>query len=161
MQLSTIRRTVVTLGAVATLAVGTGALPGMKNVSTAQAAELAQHGGGHGGGGGNVQNLGSGSRNSGVQNSGNNGSNHNGGNNNGFQNNGGNNHNSNSFHNNGGGFGGHQFRANYGFSHQYWGWGYHRFYPQYYVTYYYEPVSICETYYFDDDDGAWYCFTGY
>src|SRR3954464_1342603 len=83
MQLSSIRRTMVTLGVVATLAVGTGALSGMQNISTAQAAELAQQGGGHGGagGGGNVQNLG-GSRNSGVQNSGNNSSNHNGGGNN-------------------------------------------------------------------------------
>ena len=176
MQLSTIRRTMVTLGAVAALAVGTGALPGVNSVSTAQAAELAQRGGGHGGGsgggGGSVQNLGGGSHNGGnVQNSGNNnGGNHNGsGTNNSFRNNGGNhnstqhnggsNRNSNSFHNNGGGFGGHQFRANHGFSHQYWGWGFHRSYPQYYVTYYYEPVSICETYYFDE--GAWYCFVGY
>jgi hypothetical protein len=35
-----------------------------------------------------------------------------------------------------------------------------RYYPQYYVTYYYEPLRVCRSYYFDDDDGAWYCFNG-
>jgi hypothetical protein len=52
------------------------------------------------------------------------------------------------------------YQSSNGFSHTYWGWGFHRYYPQYYVTYYYEPVSVCETYYFDEDDGAWYCFVG-
>ena len=49
--------------------------------------------------------------------------------------------------------------SSYGNSHTYWGYGFHRTYPQYYVTYYYEPVNICETYYFDE--GAWFCFSGY
>jgi len=114
MQFFSIKRTIVTLGAVAALAVGTGIVPGMTgHTSTAQAAELGQHGG-HGGP---------------------------------------------NFHGGHGSFQGRTFRASYGFSHQYWGWGFHRYYPQYYVTYYYEPVSICETYYFDE--GVWFCFTGY
>ena len=114
MQFFSIKRTMVTLGAVAALAIGTGIVPSMTNQTpTAQAAELGQHGG-HGG------------------------------------------HNFNGGH---GSFHGRNFRASHGFSHQYWGWGYHRVYPQYYVTYYYEPVSICETYYFDE--GAWFCFVGY
>ena len=54
---------------------------------------------------------------------------------------------------------GHNWHAPANYYHQYWGWGYHRYYPEYYVTYYYEPVSVCETYYFDE--GAWYCFVGY
>ena len=61
-------------------------------------------------------------------------------------------HNHSSFH-------GHRFFARHGFSHRYWGWGYHRYYPAYYVTYAYEPVNVCATYYFDD--GVWYCFSGY
>jgi hypothetical protein len=97
--------------------------------STAQAAELSQHGGGHGSGHGG----------GGGQNFRGNGGGHQGGGHNSFQ--------------------GHNFRASHGFSHTYWGYGFHRTYPQYYVTYYYEPVNICETYYFDE--GAWFCFTGY
>jgi hypothetical protein len=136
MQFFSIKRTMVTLGAVAALAIGTGIVPTASHTPTAQAAELGQHGGGHGGG-----NMGGGH-------GGNNGGGHNGG---GHMGNG-----------NGGGhssFSGHNFHASHNFSHTYWGWGYHRYYPQYYVTYYYEPVDICETYYFDE--GAWFCFTGY
>jgi hypothetical protein len=107
MQFFSIKRAVVILGAVAALAVGTGALPTMTgSVATAQAAELAQP---------DAQHHGS--------------------------------------------FRGQRFFARHGFSHRYWGWGYHRYYPAYYVTYVYEPVSVCDTYYFDD--GVWYCFTGY
>jgi hypothetical protein len=138
MQLFSIRRAAVTLGAVAALAIGTGIVPSMTgHASTAQAAELSQHGGGHQGGG-----------NQGGHNGGNNGGGHMGGQ---------------GGHNGGGhqSFGGHRFHSSSSFSHTYWGWGFHRTYPQYYVTYYYEPVSVCENYYFDDDDGAWYCFTGY
>jgi hypothetical protein len=58
-----------------------------------------------------------------------------------------------------GSFQGRNYRSSYGFSHTYWGYGFHNYYPQYYVTYAYEPVSICETYYFDE--GSWYCFAGY
>ena len=47
-----------------------------------------------------------------------------------------------------------------GFTHRFWGWGYHHRYPQYYTTYLDEPVNLCSAYYFDDDDGVWYCFTG-
>ena len=131
MQLFSIKRTMVTLGAVAALAVGTGIIPQMTNhTSTAQAAELSQHGGGHGGGGHNG---------GGQMGGGHNGEGHNGGGH--------------------GSFHGRNFRSAHGFSHTYWGWGFHNYYPQYYVTYYYEPVSICETYYFDE--GAWYCFVGY
>ena len=57
-------------------------------------------------------------------------------------------------------FHGHRSFFRPGFSHNYWGWGYHRFYPQYYTTYAYEPVNVCSAYYFDDDSGVWYCFTG-
>ena len=142
MRFFSIKRTMVTLGAVAALAVGTGIVPSMTgHASTAQAAELSQRGGGHGGGG----NMSGGH--------------------------GGNNSGNNSFRSNNSGFSGqgsghssfsgHNFRSSYGFSHTYWGWGFHRYYPQYYVTYYYEPVSVCETYYFADDEGVWYCFTGY
>jgi hypothetical protein len=148
MQLFSIKRTMVTLGAVAALAVGTGVIPHMTNhTSTAQAAELSQRGGGHGGGGGGHQ--GGGGHNGG----GHNGGGHNGGGHMGGQ----------GGHNGGGhgGFSGRNFRSSHGFSHTYWGWGLHRSYPQYYVAYYYEPVSVCETYYFADDEGAWYCFVGY
>jgi cell wall assembly regulator SMI1 len=31
---------------------------------------------------------------------------------------------------------------------------------QYYVSYAYEPVSVCSAYYFAEDEGVWYCFTG-
>jgi hypothetical protein len=48
----------------------------------------------------------------------------------------------------------------HGFSHTYWGYGYHVYYPQYYVAYVEEPVSICETYYFDEGTAVWYCFVG-
>ena len=138
MQFIAIRRAAVTLGAVAALALGTGLVPAADgSAPRAQAAELAQHGGGHQGGG----NMG------GHQGGGNNGGGHQGGGNMGGG-------------HNGGGFGGHQYHMANGFHNQYWGWGYHRFYPQYYVAYYYEPVNVCETYYFDDDDGAWYCFVG-
>jgi hypothetical protein len=142
MRLFSIKRTVVTLGAVAALAVGTGIVPSMTGHSaTAQAAELSQHGGGHGGGG----------HGGGAQfNGGHNGGGHNGGGHNGGGHNGGGHHS----------FSGHRFHSSHSFSHTYWGWGFHRTYPQYYVTYYYEPVSICENYYFDDDGGAWYCFVG-
>jgi hypothetical protein len=100
-----IKQTVVMVGAVAALALGSGVVPGATNSTpTAQAAELAQPRGRAD-------------------------------------------------------FQGHRFFAREGFSHRYWGWGYHRFYPQYYVSYAYEPVSVCSTYYFDD--GVWYCFTGY
>jgi hypothetical protein len=136
MQLFSIRRAAVTLGAVAALALGTGIVPSMTgHASTAQAAELGQHGGGHGGGG-----------HQGGGHGGNNGGGHMGGG-----------------HNGGGhqSFGGHRFHSSHSFSHSFWGWGFHRTYPQYYVTYYYEPVSVCENYYFDDGDGAWYCFVGY
>src|SRR5438132_1066891 len=57
-------------------------------------------------------------------------------------------------------FRGHRSWYREGFEHQYWGWGYHRFYPSYYVSYSYEPVSVCSAYYFADDEGVWYCFTG-
>ncbi len=57
-----------------------------------------------------------------------------------------------------GSFQGRNFHSSYGFSHSYWGYGFHNYYPQYYVTYYYEPVEVCATYYFDD--GVWYCFNG-
>src|SRR3954452_19536288 len=51
MQLFSIKRTALTLGAVAVLAVGTGIIPNTaSSTPTAQAAELGQHGGGHGGG---------------------------------------------------------------------------------------------------------------
>ena len=44
-----IKQSVVMVGAVAALALGTGVMPGAANSTpTAQAAELAQHGGGHG-----------------------------------------------------------------------------------------------------------------
>src|SRR5262249_56192466 len=44
-----IKQSVVMVGAVAALALGTGIVPGAANSTpTAQAAELAQHGGGHG-----------------------------------------------------------------------------------------------------------------
>jgi hypothetical protein len=125
MQFFSIKRTMVTLGAVAALAIGTGIVPNATNhTPTAQAAELSQHGGGHGGGGQNFRGNGGG---------------HQGGGHNSFQ--------------------GRNFHASHGFSHTYWGYGLHRTYPQYYVTYSYEPVNICETYYFDE--GAWFCFTGY
>jgi hypothetical protein len=115
MQFFSIKRAIVTLGAVAALAVGTGIVPSLTgHTTTAQAAELAQHHGGHGGP---------------------------------------------NFHGGHGGFHGRNFRAAHGFSHQYWGWGFHRTYPQYYVAYYYEPVEVCSTYYFDE--GVYYCFTGY
>ncbi len=58
------------------------------------------------------------------------------------------------------GFDGHRFFFREGFAPRYWGWGYHRFYPAYYVAYRYEPVNVCSAYYFDDDSGLWYCFTG-
>jgi uncharacterized membrane protein len=158
MQVFSIQRTMVTLGAVAALAVGTGIIPNMTNhTPTAQAAELAQHGGGHGG----SNNMSGGHNGGGNNNGGHNG----GGNNNGGHNGGGNNNGGHmgGGHNGGGhnSFGGHRFHASNSFSHSHWGWGFHRSYPQYYVTYYYEPVSVCENYYFDDDDGAWYCFVGY
>ncbi len=60
-----------------------------------------------------------------------------------------------------GSFVGHRSFFHSGFSHAYWGYGYARWYPQYYTVYYYEPVSVCSAYYFDDSDGVWYCFTGY
>ena len=148
MRFFSIKRTMVTLGAVAALAVGTGIVPSMTgHASTAQAAELSQRGGGHGGGGNNG---------GGMQNSG--GGHNGGGNSNSFRSN------NSGFSGQGGGhssFSGHNFRSSYGFSHTYWGWGFHRTYPQYYVAYYYEPVSVCETYYFDDSESVWYCFTGY
>ena len=59
-----------------------------------------------------------------------------------------------------GSFQGHRSHFRSGFSHAYWGWGYHRLYPQYYTQYAYEPVNVCSTYYFDDDAGVWFCFTG-
>ena len=150
MQFITIRRAAVTLGAVAALALGTGLVPAADgSAPRAQAAELAQHGGGHQGGG----NMSNGHQGGGNNGGGQQGGGHQGGGNMGGGHQGGG--------NNGGGFGGHQYHMAHGFSHQYWGWGFHRSYPQYYVTYYYEPVSVCETYYFDDDDGAWYCFIGY
>jgi hypothetical protein len=132
MRLFSIKRAVVTIGAVAALAVGTGALPGAAgSTPTAQAAELAQPAAGPHGPGGQM--------NGSHMNSGHNG-----------------------IHLNGGGnWNGHRSFFRPGFSHNYWGWGYHRFYPQYYTTYVYEPVNVCSAYYFDDDDGVWYCFTGY
>jgi hypothetical protein len=146
MKLFSIKRTMVALGAVAALAIGTGIVPNAtSHTPTAQAAELSQHGGGHGGGG----------QGGGHQGGGNNGGGHNGG---------GHMANGNGGGHNGGGhssFGGHRFHSSSSFSHSYWGWGFHNYYPQYYVTYYYEPVSVCENYYFDDDGGAWYCFVGY
>jgi hypothetical protein len=148
MKLFSIKRTMVALGAVAALAVGTGIIPNATNhTPTAQAAELSQHGGGHGGGGGGRQ--GGGGHNGG----GHNGGGHNGGGHMGNGHGGG--------HNGGGhgSFQGRHFRSSHGFSHSYWGYGFHNYYPQYYVTYAYEPVSLCETYYFDE--GAWYCFVGY
>ena len=59
-----------------------------------------------------------------------------------------------------GGFHGHSYHSAHNFYHTYWGWGYHTYYPQYYVTYVYEPVEICETYYFVDGGAVWYCFVG-
>jgi uncharacterized membrane protein len=131
MQFFSIKRTMVALGAVAALAVGTGIIPNATNhTPTAQAAELSQHGGNQGGG-------------------------HNGGGGQNFRGNGGG-------HQGGGhgSFQGRNYRSSYNFSHTYWGYGFHNYYPQYYVTYYYEPVSVCGSYYFDDDDGVWYCFNG-
>src|SRR5215217_3178091 len=62
MRFLSIKRTMVTLGAVAALAVGTGIVPSLTGQApTAQAAELGQHGGhggqggGHGGGHGGGQ----------------------------------------------------------------------------------------------------------
>src|SRR4051794_4871492 len=108
MQFITIRRAAVTLGAVAALALGTGLIPAADgSAPRAQAAELAQHGGGHQGGshqGGGAQ------FNGGQQGGGHQGGGHQGGGNMGGG-------------HNGGGFGGHQFHSNHGFSHQYWGWG--------------------------------------
>ena len=130
MQFFSIKRLAITVGMAAALAVGTGIIPNATNhPATAQAAELSQHGGNQGGG----------HNGSGGQNFRGNGGGHQGGGHGSFQ--------------------GRNFRASYGFSHTYWGYGFHRTYPQYYVTYYYEPVSVCETYYFDE--GVWYCFAGY
>ena len=109
MRLFSIKQAVVTLGAVAVLAVGTGGLPGAAvSTPTAQAAELSQP---------------------------------------------------DAHHRSHGDFHGRRHFARHGFSHANWGWGFHRVYPQYYVTYVYEPVNVCEAYYFDD--GVWFCFTGY
>ncbi len=103
MRFFSIKRAIVTTGAVAALALGSGLLPGaVGSVAPAQAAELGQHMDWHG----------------------------------------------------------HRHFARHGFHHRYWGWGYHRLYPAYYTAYYYEPVNVCSAYYFDDDSGVWYCFTG-
>src|SRR5712691_11088885 len=106
MRFFSIKRTMVTLGAVAALAVGTGIVPSMTgHASTAQAAELGQHGGGHGGGGhGGGGNMGGGQNGGGHNGGGNMGGGHNGGG-----------HSS---------FSGHNFHSSYGFSHSYWGWGF-------------------------------------
>jgi hypothetical protein len=160
MKLFSIKRTMVALGAVAALAIGTGIVPNATNhTPTAQAAELSQHGGGHGGGGQGDGHQGGGHNGGGHNGGGHNGGGHNGGGHNGGGHNGG----GHMGNGHGGGhnsFGGHRFHSSSSFSHSYWGWGFHHSYPQYYVTYYYEPVSVCENYYFDDDGGAWYCFVG-
>ena len=102
-----LKQSVVMVGAVAALALGTGIVPGAANSTpTAQAAELAQHGGGHG----TFQHHDGGFRHEGRR----------------------------DFREE---FRGHRFWNREGFEHRYWGWGYHRFYPQYYVSYSYEPVS--------------------
>jgi hypothetical protein len=125
-----LKQTVVMVGAVAALALGTGVVPGAANsIPTAQAAELGQHGG-HGGHGG------------------------------GHSGHGGSVHNNGGFRHHGGGFHGHRFWHREGFEHRFWGWGFHRTYPQYYVSYAYEPVSVCSAYYVAEDEGVWYCFTG-
>jgi hypothetical protein len=148
MQFFSIKRVAITVGMAAALAVGTGIIPNATNhTSTAQAAELSQHGGNRGGHNGGGHNGG-----------GHNGGGHNGGGHNG----GGHMGNGHGGGHNGGGHGsfhGRNYRSSHGFSHTYWGYGFHNYYPQYYVTYAYEPVSICETYYFDE--GSWYCFAGY
>ena len=121
-----IKQSVVMVGAVAALALGTGIVPGAANhTPTVQAAELAQHGGGHG----SFQHHDGGFRHEGRR----------------------------DFREE---FRGHRFWHREGFEHQFWGWGYHRFYPSYYVSYAYEPVSVCSAYYFAEDEGVWYCFTG-
>jgi hypothetical protein len=127
MQFLSIKRTMVTLGIVAALLIGTAIVSSMAGqTATAQAAELAQHCGGYGDGSGHHSGGRRGLRHCGSP----------------------------SGH---ASFSGHIFHTVEGFSHRYWGWGFHRTHPQYYVAYYYEPVSVCENYYFDDD-GAWYCF---
>ena len=121
-----IKQSVVMVGAVAALALGTGIVPGAANrTPTAQAAELAQHGGGHG----SFQHHDGGFRHEGRR----------------------------DFREE---FRGHRFWHREGFEHRFWGWGFHRTYPQYYVSYAYEPVSLCSAYYFAEDEGVWYCFTG-
>lgn len=57
-----------------------------------------------------------------------------------------------------GSFHGQRFWSRHGFSHRYWGFGFHRYYPASYVVYNVEPVNMCSAYYFAD--GAWYCFVG-
>jgi hypothetical protein len=140
MKLQSIRRAAVTLGAIAALAAGTGFLNLPGQTPAAQAAELAQPAAGPNGPGGPGGQM-------------NVGGNHHGGHNGGPMSSG-------RWHNGGGNWNGHRYFSPSNFSHNYWGWGYARLYPQYYTTYYYEPVNVCSAYYFDDDDGVWYCFAG-
>ncbi len=119
-----IKQTVVMAGAVASLALGTGFVPGLHSPTVAQAAELSAQGTHRG--------------ESRAHND--------------FR------HDERFRHEDS--FRGHRYFAREGFYHQFWGWGFHRLYPEYYTVYYYEPVNVCSAYYFDDSEGVWYCFTG-
>ncbi len=118
-----IRQTVVMVGAVASLALGSGFVPGLNSAPLAQAATLSDQGGHR------------------------------------FEHGEHNEFRHESFRHDDS-FRGHRFFARDGFRHQFWGWGFHRFYPEYYTVYYYEPVNVCSAYYFDDSEGVWYCFAG-
>ena len=141
MKLQSIRRAVVTLGAIATLAAGTGFASLTVDTPTAQAAELAQPVAGPNGPGGPGSQMNGGNHHHGG---------HNGGH---MQGNG-------RWHNGGGNWGHNRYFAPSHFSHNYWGYGYARLYPQYYTQYVYEPVNVCSAYYFDDEAGVWFCFAG-
>jgi hypothetical protein len=129
MQFFSIKRLAITVGMAAALAVGTGIIP---NATHQTATAQASELSQHGGGHGG---------HGGGHGGGHMGNRHGGGHHGGGH----------------GSFQGRNYRSSHGFS--YWGYGFHNYYPQYYVTYAYEPVSLCETYYFDA--GAWYCFAGY
>ena len=137
MKLQSIRRAAVTLGAIAALAAGTGFLNLTTDAPSAQAAELAQPVAGPNGPGGLGGNMHQGNR-------------HNGGG-----------HNVGQMHRGGGNWSHHNRHfAPSNFSHNYWGYGYARYYPQYYTQYVYEPVNVCSAYYFDEEVGVWFCFAG-
>jgi hypothetical protein len=142
MKLQSIRRAVVTLGAIATLAAGTGFTSLTVDTPAAQAAELAQPAASP-----TDQERPGGQMHQGDRHRGDRqrGEMHRGGN----RHHGGGNWNSN-----------HRYFAPSHFSHNYWGYGYARYYPQYYTQYVYEPVNVCSAYYFDEEDGVWFCFAG-